>query len=273
MSLEDHEFTRQPDAPFVLLSNSLGTTSAIWEDCLPVLAPGFRIAGYDLPGHGGSPLPTDALSLPGLSAQVIELLDGLDVPTAHLVGTSLGAMIAMRAAIDHPQRIDSLTLLCTSARPGTPQAWRERAATVRAHGLERIAEAAVERWLTPGFRTAHPTRADRLRRQLAATSVEGYAACCELLATVDLVAQLGRIAAPTLVIAGSDDHATPPAEAQLLRDAIPDARLEIVDDAGHLAVVERPLPVARLIAAHLAATSPGAAPADREGRPGDARDG
>ncbi len=256
MDLLTYDVEGPSGAPTVVLGNSLGTTTAIWDTFLPLLTPDHRVVRYDLPGHGRSPAAEHELRLSGLGTELIGLLDAVGAPTAHLVATSLGAMIAVRAALDAPHRVDSLTLICTSARPGSPDAWHERAATVRAHGLDQIADAAVERWLTAGFRSSRPDETDGLREQLATTSVEGYAACCEVLADVDLVADLPRITAPTLVIAGADDVATPPSDARRIRDAIPGARLEIVEDAGHLAVVEQPEPIARLVRAHLAAHTP-----------------
>jgi 3-oxoadipate enol-lactonase len=136
--------------------------------------------------------------------------------------------------------VQRLVVCCTSALLGPPESWHQRAATVRAEGVEAVADAVLERWFTPAFASSHPEVIERMRATLIATPREGYAGCCEAIAAMDLTGDLPSIAAPTLVLAGADDPATPPVHGRRIAELIPTARFEIVSPAAHLATVERP---------------------------------
>jgi 3-oxoadipate enol-lactonase len=238
-------------APTVVLSNSLGSTPAMWDPQLPALAERLRVVRYDHRGHGRSPVPDGPYELDDLGADALALLDRLELERVHWCGLSLGGMVGMWMAINAPERIDRLVLCCTSARLGPPEMWADRAATVRANGVDAVADAGLERWLTPGFIEREPQIAARTRAMLAATPAEGYAACCGVIERMDQVARLGEIRAPTLVIAAADDPATPPEHGELIASKVPGARLEIVDDARHLATIEQPEAMTALIVGHL----------------------
>jgi len=248
-----HEVLGPDDAPTLVLSNSLGSTPAMWDAQLPVLAEHLRVVRYDHRGHGGSPVPPGPYELADLGADVLALLDRLDLERVHWCGLSLGGMVGMWLAINAPQRIDRLVLCCTSARLGPPEMWAERAATVRAHGVEAIADAGIGRWLTPGFVARNPDVAAAVRAMLVSTPAEGYAGCCEAIQRMDLLPHLAAIRAPTLVIAADDDPATPPEHGERIAAGMPGARLQIVQDSRHMATIEQPRVMADLIAGHLLA--------------------
>lgn len=242
-----------PSAPTVVLANSLGSTPAMWDPQYPPLANRLRVVRYDHRGHGESPVPPAPYELADLGADAIALLDRLGLERVHWCGLSLGGMVGMWMAINAPERIDRLVLCCTSARLGPPEMWIERASTVRAQGVRAIADTGMERWLSPAFMKREPETAARVKAMLIATPAEGYAACCGVIERMDQVEQLGRISAPTLVVAGAEDPATPPDHAELIASRIPGARLEIVPDARHLATIEQPEAMTELILGHLAA--------------------
>jgi 3-oxoadipate enol-lactonase len=227
-------------APLLLLGSSLGTTSALWRHEVPALAAEFRVVRYDHRGHGGSSVPPGPYTIADLGQDLIALLDRLGVERAHLAGISLTAMASMWAAAHAPERVERLAVLCTSARYGPAQMWANRAATVRSDGLEVIADAIVARWTPPTFAEAHPDVVAWLRAMLVATPPEGYAGCCQAIETMDLVADLASITAPTLVVAGLADEATPPTHAQLIVDNLPGARLALAAGAAHLPHISRP---------------------------------
>ncbi|WP_433528082.1 3-oxoadipate enol-lactonase [Micromonospora sp. CA-263727] len=239
-----------PDAPVLLLGSSLGTTGAMWQPQVVALATRFRVIRYDHLGHGRSAVPAGPYRIELLGREVLRLLDDLDLRRVHYAGLSLGGMVGMWLAAHAPERIDRLALLCTSASLGPADGWRTRAATVRAGRLDTIADAVVERWFTPAFAAARPDTVAAYRQMLTATPAAGYAACCEAIADMDLRAALATVRAPTLVIGAADDPATPPAHARDIAGRIPSARLVILDDAAHLANVEQPEAVARLLTAH-----------------------
>lgn len=246
-----HDLLGPDDAPTVVLSNSLGSTPAMWDAQLPVLAEHLRVVRYDHRGHGGSPVPPGPYELADLGADVLALLDRLDLERVHWCGLSLGGMVGIWLAINAPERIDRLVLCCTSARLGPPEMWAERAAMVRAQGLEVLADAGIGRWLTPGFMERHPDVVAAVRAMFVSTPVEGYAACCGVIERMDLLPHLARIRAPTLVIAADDDPATPPEHGERIVAEVPSARLEIVHDSRHMATIEQPRAMTDLIAGHL----------------------
>ncbi|GIJ26613.1 3-oxoadipate enol-lactonase [Micromonospora qiuiae] len=239
-----------PQAPVLVLGSSLGTTGAMWQPQLAALAARFRVVRFDHLGHGGSSAPTGPYTIDLLGRKVLQLLDELDIGRAHYAGLSLGGMVGMWLAAQAPERIDRLALLCTSACLGPADGWRARAATVRAGRLDTIADAVVERWFTPAFAAARPDTVAAYRAMLTSTPPAGYAGCCEAIAGMDLRADLAAVRAPTLVIGAADDPATPPEQAADIARRIRSARLVVLDDAAHLANVEQPEAVARLLAAH-----------------------
>jgi 3-oxoadipate enol-lactonase len=247
-----HHLDGADDAPVVLLANSLGSTPAVWERQLPALVGPFRVLRYDHRGHGRSPVPAGPYRLDDLGADVVALLDRLRLARVHVAGVSLGGMVAMWLAAHAPDRVDRLVLCCTAARLGPPEAWAQRAATVRRHGTEAVADAVVGRWFTPAYAARHPEEVARMRAMIADTPAEGYAACCEAIQHMDLEPALSRVRAPTLVVAGADDPATPPDHARRIAEGVAGAGLVVVDRAAHLANVERADAVNRLILQHLA---------------------
>jgi 3-oxoadipate enol-lactonase len=248
-----HEVAGEPGAPLIVFSNSLGSTTAMWERQAAALADRLRVVRYDHRGHGRSPVPPEPYDLADLGADALALLDRLGAQRVHWCGLSLGGMVGMWLAINAPERIDRLVLCCTSAKLGPAQMWAERAATVREHGVDAIADAGLERWLTAGFREREPETTAQVRAMLASTPSVGYAGCCGVIERMDLLDRLGEIRAPTLVVAAAQDPATPPEHGERIAASVPGARLELIEDAAHLAAVEQPQAVTDLIAGHLLA--------------------
>lgn len=244
------------DAPPLVLLNSVGSTAEMWAPCLAPLAEQFRVVRIDTRGHGTSAAAPagEPHTLAELAADVLAALDELGlVGRCHLAGVSLGAMVGMWLAIHAPDRIGRLALLCTSAQLGPRTLWDERAATVRAKGMSAIAGAVVERWITPGLAARDPELVARLRQMVAGVDAESYAQCCEAIAEMDLRADLGRIAAPTLVVGAGDDPATPPEHQRLIAEGVPGSRLEVITDAAHVPTFEQPGRVAQLLRDHFRA--------------------
>lgn len=246
-----HVVSGRTDGPVVVLSNSLGATHAMWDENVAELERHFRVVRYDTRGHGASPVPPGPYTIDDLADDVVALLDRLGVERAHFVGLSLGGMTGMRLAARNPERIDRLVLLCTGAQLTPSSAWHERAATVRADGTAAVAEAVVARWFTPGFLEAHPDVKSACEAMVAATPAEGYAGCCEVIAAMDLRADLPTVTAPTLAIAGADDPATPPPHLEAIADAVEKGHVLVVPDSAHLASAEQPETITPAIIDHL----------------------
>lgn len=240
-------------APVVLLLGSLGATAAMWDPQVAELASSFRVIRCDNRGHGRSPVPPGPYDLDDLVDDVLAVLARHDVRQAHLVGLSLGGMIAMRLAARAPEHVLTLTVLCTSALLGPASAWAQRAQLVRTSGTQAIASSVVSRWLTPAQLGADPAQTQWLQAMIAATPAEGYASCCAAIETMDLRADLGRIIAPTLVIAGAEDPATPPEHLEQIAAGIAGSQLIVLPHAAHLANVAQPAAVNAALLVHLRA--------------------
>jgi len=241
-------------APPLVLANSLGTTLAMWDPQADALARSFRLIRYEHRGHGHSPAAAGPYEIADLAGDVLELLDRLEIARTSFCGLSVGGMVGIWLAAHAPERIERLILCCSSSYmgPEPARALAERAAAVREAGsVEVIADAVLARWLTPAYVAHQPRVRERLRAMLVATAPEGYAACCGAIERMDLRDDLARVRAPTLVVAGEHDAATPPAaHAQPIADGIPGARPELVAGA-HLVNVESPDAVTSLILDHL----------------------
>lgn len=248
-----YEVTGPADAPVLVLASSLGASRDVWDAQVVALAERFRVVCYDHRGHGATPTPPGPHAIADLGGDLLALLDHLAVDRAHVGGLSLGGMVALWVAAHAPQRVDRVVACCTAAHLGPPEQWTERAATVRARGTQAVADAVVDRWVTPAFADRHPDRVAWLRDMIVTTTDEGYAGCCEAIAGMDLRTALADVTAPTLVIAAAEDMATPPSYAEEIATLAADARVAVIEHAAHLAPVEQPAAVTGLIADHLTA--------------------
>ena len=233
------DYTPCGDAPAVVLSPSLGTAMGLFDAQREALAGRYSVVRYDPRGHGASDTPTGACSLDRLGRDVVQLLDALEIARAHFVGVSLGGMAGQWLGYRAPERLLSLTLANTSAFMGPPSGWSERIAAVLDDGMPSIVEPVIERWFTPGFRKDASTDVARVADMLKTTRPQGYAGCCAAIRDMDLRPTTPLIDAPTMVISGSQDPATPPDHGKFLANAIPNARLASLE-AAHLSNVERP---------------------------------
>jgi pimeloyl-ACP methyl ester carboxylesterase len=157
----------------------------------------------------------------------------------------------MWAAVHAPERVERLAVCFSAAWFGPPQGWLERAEVVRTQGLEAIVDAVVGRWLTDAAGREQPQLIAPMRAMFLATPAEGYAACSEAMAEIDLREQVGEITAPTLVVSGSEDPATPPENGRLIAAGISGARFVELAGAAHLGNVERATQFNELLLEHL----------------------
>jgi 3-oxoadipate enol-lactonase len=252
-------------APVLVLGNSLGTTRAIWDRQLPALREHFRLLSYEHRGHGDarqagrdgdpgrSPAPAGPYTIGQLGRDVLALLDAHGIDRALYCGISLGGMVGMWLAAHAPGRIAGLGLCCTSAFLPPASLWADRAARVRSAGLAPISGQVVDRWFTLAFRARDPATVRAVTSSLERTGQEGYAGCCEAIAAMDLRPVLPSITAPTLVIAGAEDPATPPWHGAAIASSISGSRLLVIRGAAHLANVSAPGEVTAALLSHLRA--------------------
>ncbi|BAC69679.1 3-oxoadipate enol-lactonase [Streptomyces avermitilis] len=249
MNTLQYRFDGPEDAPVLILGPSLGTTWHMWDRQVPELMKQWRVFRFDLPGHGGAPAHP-AGSVTDLAARLLATLDALGVHRFGYAGCALSGAVGAELALRHPERLASLALIAASPRFGTADEFRQRGVIVRTNGLDPIARTSPERWFTGGFAAAQPAITEWAVQMVRTTDPGCYIASCEALAAFDVRAELSRIGVPTLVLVGSDDQVTGPAEARTLVAGIPDARLAVVPGASHLVPVEQPAAVTDLLVRH-----------------------
>jgi 3-oxoadipate enol-lactonase len=237
------------DAPVLVLSGGLGTTTAMWDAQIPAFVPSYRVLRIDQPGHGRSPVPDGSVLVDDIGRALVELLDELGIAQAAFCGLSLGGMVGQWLGANAPERIERLVLACTGASLGTPETYAERAELVRRQGVEVVLDGARERWFTPVFRDSAAAR--HILDELRDTPPEGYAACCEAVGAFDFHADLQRIVPPTLVLFGEEDAVTPAAVIEELETGIPRVRSAGIARAAHLANVEQPEAFSAVVLSHL----------------------
>jgi 3-oxoadipate enol-lactonase / 4-carboxymuconolactone decarboxylase len=244
-----YDLTGPERAPVVAFSNSIGTTLEMWDAQARALSNRYRCLRYDTRGHGRSQVRDQPVTIEGLADDLAGLLDALGVERAHIAGLSLGGMTAQAFGARHPERALSLTLMATSAY--LPHGWDERAATVRAHGMGAIVDAVLARWFTPEFAAGNPEVVAPMRERFLALDPRGYAVCCGAIRDMDLRPSNAAIRAPTLLIAGADDPATPVSMLEDIRSRIPQAELVVLPRAAHIPAVEQAERTNRQLAAFL----------------------
>src|SRR5690606_17091040 len=201
------------DAPVLILGRSLGTTWHMWDRQVPDLAQQWRVFRFDLPGHGGAPArPADSVG--ELATRLLATLEGLGVQRFGYAGCALGGAVGIELALRHPERLASLALIAASPRFGSADEFRRRGVIVRTNGLDPMARSAPDRWFTGGFAAAQPAITEWAVQMVRTTDPGCYIAACEALASFDVRPGLGSVGVPTLVLVGSEDQVTGPAEAR-----------------------------------------------------------
>lgn len=213
------------EAPVVVFSNSLASDLGIWNQVAEALSCDYRILRYDLRGHGGTSATPGEYSISLLGDDLLALLDALNFKKVHLVGLSIGGMIAESVAATAPQRFLCL-VLCATSSERVPAIWEQRLDIARRRGFGELIEPTLLRCFMPETHKREP----------------------ELIASESLLAQ---ITASTLLVAGQNDESTPVAGMEAMCNAIPDARLVALPGAARLLALERPKELIGLIGGFL----------------------
>jgi 3-oxoadipate enol-lactonase len=224
-------------APALVLSNSLGTGRGLWAAQLDAFSRRHRVLACDTRGHGASDAPAGEYSLDRLGRDLLSLMNHAGIARADVAGVSIGGLTALWLGVHAPARVERLVLANTAARIASVPFWADRIRLVGAEGLAALADVTMERWFTPAFRAARTDTVARMRATLLAGSATGYLGCCAALRDADLQTEAAGVVAPTLVVTGAQDVATPPAAGAWLADTIAGARL-LEFDAAHLSNVE-----------------------------------
>jgi 3-oxoadipate enol-lactonase len=233
------EVAGSEDAPALMLSNSLGTNLHMWDDQVDEFAKHFRVVRYDRRGHGQSGVPQGPYSMERFGRDVVAVLDALDIEKTNWCGLSMGGMVGQWLGAHAPDRVEKLILSNTNSYYADKGPWADRIKFVQNNGLASMVDANMQRWFTEGFRTRAPETIGRMKEMFVATQVPGYVACCEAIRDMDFRASNPSIAAPTLVIVGAQDAATPPSAGEAIQQQIKGAKLASLD-AAHISNMEQP---------------------------------
>jgi len=237
-----YQVNGQASKPALVLIHGVGLDHTMWQAQVQALVPDYQVITYDLLGHGLSPRADAGTSLDTLAAQLLQLLNFLALDRVHLVGFSLGGLIARVVASQHNQRLNSLIIMNSvfNRGPDLSAAILERVAQVDLHGPIANIDQALERWFSPAYAQANPSYIRQLRSQVLANHQPSYSRCYRLFGEGDNVAaaQLRQITSPTLVITGELDPGSTPAMSQALAAKIAGATATIVTNARHMMPVE-----------------------------------
>lgn len=236
-----HRFVSlSPGRPTIVFINSLGTDFRIWDAVVEKFSGEYNILLHDKRSHGLSGDGPTPVTMADFVADLEQLLDQHGIRQAVLCGLSIGGIIAIGLAARRPDLACALILCNTAPKVGTPEAWAERIAAVRAGGIEGISEMVLSRWFTPGFRTAGNAAYQMARNMLIRQSAKGYMDTCAALAATDYRADAARLALPAICIAGDHDQATPPAIVKEMSEMIPGSAYRLIAGCGHIPCIERP---------------------------------
>lgn len=233
----------------VVFANSLGTDLGMWDPLLPHLPEGLRLIRYDKRGHGRTDVPPAPYTMGALVRDAEGLLDHLGIRDCVFVGLSIGGLIAQGLAAKRLDLVRAMVLSNTGARIGTRQMWQDRIDTIRAGGIEALADAVMQRWFSRDFLAsdALPFWRDMLTSQPA----EGYIGCSAAISGTDFYTPTSGLRLPVLGIAGSEDGATPPDLVRETTDLVPGSRFHLIRRAGHLPHVEKPEEYAEVLTGFL----------------------
>ena len=236
--------------PPVIFLHPLGLDLTYWTEQIETLSAEQDVVAFDWPGSGRSPGTAADWDLGQATELVAQAIRDTGAQTAHVVGISVGGMIAQSVAIEHPDLMQSLILVATA--PTFPDAARDgmraRAAAVRQDGMSVVIQPSIERWLTPETVETRPALVDRITKTILLHDPQVHAAMWELVADFEVLDRLGEISAPTLILVGEEDPSTPVASAQLLHDGIAGSTMEVIPGGSHMIQLERPERVSTAIA-------------------------
>ncbi|MFF8186812.1 alpha/beta fold hydrolase [Microbacterium sp. NPDC016588] len=240
------------DAPLVVLGPSLGTSTILWEDVVPLLADDYRVAAWDLPGHGAGPVTAGPFTVADLADAVAAAVPD---ETFLYAGVSLGGATGLELALRHGARLRAAAIVASGAKLGDAESWTARAAQARMQSTSSLIIGSAQRWFAPESMARRPELSGRLLHALQDADDESYARCCEALAAYDVRSSLGEIGVPVLAAWGEFDAVAPEEKAVEIASGVAHGRTVRIDDAGHLPPAEQPEAVASVLRSFFATVS------------------
>ena len=237
----------------LFLIHGLGGSLHDWDDHVPELARHHRVTRWDARGCGESDKPPGPYSPQMWAKDLAALCQNCGVARAHIVGISMGGVIAQRFALDFPECVETLTLISTSSEVGeqAQAAWAKTASIIEERGFSTGNDFA-RRVYAPSFVAAHPEAVEAMGKRTATNDPRAYAASARAIGSYNWTAELPRIKAPTLILQGAEDKLTPPGGSIKLSRGIARSRLLMFPDCGHVVTQEKPELFTRTLLAFLA---------------------
>jgi pimeloyl-ACP methyl ester carboxylesterase len=251
----------RPDAPVLVLGHGLLFSTSMWRHQIEVLRTDYRCVAVDWRGQGATPPTATGYDMDTLYADLVALIEHLDVGPVHYAGLSMGGFVGQRLAARRPDLVRSLVLIDTSAGPEDPDKVRRYSLMATVYGLlgfRPLRSQVSPIMFTPAWlRTPAGQQTERTWiSELVTQNRTGVKLAIRgVVDRLPIAEELGAVAAPTLVIVGSDDVATPVAKAEAIAAAIKDSRLEVLAGVGHVSTLEDPDRVTALMRTFLAAQS------------------
>lgn len=243
-----------PDgAPWIVFSNSLATSTAMWDEQAAALKDSFRVLRYDQRGHGGTEAPAGRYAFDTLLADALGLMDALSIQKAHFAGLSMGGATALGLAQRHSERFGRI-IVCDSPCQSTPQSsqqWEERIAIAQKDGIAALVEPTVTRWFPPDTIAKNPPYLDKIRAMFRGTPVNGFIGCAAALADHDYASAIATVKNPVLFLVGEKDAPAP--AMRKLNEKLPGSRYVELRGAGHISNMDRPAEFNRAVREFLAA--------------------
>jgi 3-oxoadipate enol-lactonase len=248
----NYQIDGREGAPWIVFSNSLATTIAMWDEQAAALKESYRVLRYDQRGHGGTDAPAGRYPFDILLADALALLDALAIKKAHFAGLSMGGATALGLAERHPERFDRI-IVCDSPCQSTPQSsqqWEERIVVAQKQGMEPLVELTVGRWFPPETLAKNPPHLDKVRAMIRATPVNGFIGCAAALADHDYASAAASVKHPVLFLVGEKDAPAP--AMRKLHEKLNGSRYVELPGAGHISNMDRPAEFNRAVADFLA---------------------
>ncbi len=240
--------SQEGQGPTVVLSHALALDRHMWDELTALLAPRYRVVRYDHRGHGQGPNPDTPYTIDDLADDAAAVIRSVSSAPVVFAGLSLGGMVGQALAARHRSLLRGLAVINSAPHYADRTLWDTRIQAVRTTGMPAVADASIDRWLTPAFRDTAlgQSVAERLRQTLLDTDSLGYVRACEAIAAMDLRPGNRRITTPTLIVAGRHDLATPLAQSQAIAADIAGSRVVEVESA-HISAAECPEQLARML--------------------------
>lgn len=240
--------TGDPGHETIVFVPALGTSPSVWAPVIDILSESFHCVALGLPGHRGSQSSArSGESIAALAKDLAQMALDNNWSSYFVAGVSIGGAIALELALSEHNGLAGIAVVCSSARIGSEESWKERAEMVRAAGTGSLVDVASRRWFAAGFSDRQPDTVGDLMNDLLHCDDDAYIALCGALGTWDRRGDLGQMSVPSVVVSGEHDEATPPQQGAAVSEAMTHSRYLCLPGVAHLASAEAPETVAQLV--------------------------